>query len=88
MIVSSAIPAALSHGVLKYPYAGYNYTACVFLRDLGYNHIAFQVILNRFYHLSIIIIQILNGRDNVIQSEFVETTYWSHFFEVQTTSNW
>lgn len=44
VIITSAIPAAVSHGVLKYPYAGYNYTACVFLRDLGYNHIAFQVI--------------------------------------------
>lgn len=43
VIVTSAIPAALSHGVVNYPYAGRNYTACLFLVEEGYNLVAFQV---------------------------------------------
>ncbi|XP_055294786.1 allatostatin-A receptor-like isoform X2 [Sitodiplosis mosellana] len=43
VIVTSAIPAALSHGVVVYPYGGRNYTACLFLSEEGYNLVAFQV---------------------------------------------
>lgn len=44
IIVTTGIPAALSHGVVNYPYGDRNYTACLFLSDAGYNIIAFQVI--------------------------------------------
>lgn len=43
VIVTTGIPAALSHGVVNYPYAGRNYTACLFLVEDGYNLVAFQV---------------------------------------------
>lgn len=43
LIVTSAIPVALSHGELNYPYKERNYTACVFLSELGYSHVGFQV---------------------------------------------
>lgn len=43
VIVTTAIPAALSHGVVNYPYGERNYTACLFLTDAGYNIVAFQV---------------------------------------------
>lgn len=52
VIVTSAIPVAVSHGVLNYPYRGQNYTACVFQTELGYSLVAFQVnqINNIQYH--------------------------------------
>lgn len=43
VIVLTGIPAALTHGVVNYPYGGRNYTACLFLSDEGYNLVAFQV---------------------------------------------
>lgn len=43
IIVTTGIPAALSHGVVNYPYGGRNYTACLFLSEEGYNLVAFQV---------------------------------------------
>ncbi|KAJ6635357.1 Allatostatin-A receptor [Pseudolycoriella hygida] len=43
VIVTSAIPVALSHGELNYPYKDRNYTACVFLSEMGYSHVGFQV---------------------------------------------
>lgn len=43
VIVTSAIPVALSHGVLNYPYKERNYTACVFLSEEGYSLVGFQV---------------------------------------------
>lgn len=52
VIVTSAIPVAVSHGVLNYPYRGQNYTACVFQSELGYSLVAFQVkkyIYNMFF---------------------------------------
>lgn len=57
VIVTTGIPAALSHGVVNYPYAGRNYTACLFLVDEGYNLVAFQVnyffiyIVKEFFHV-------------------------------------
>lgn len=50
-IVTSAIPVALSHGVVNYPYRDHNYTACVFRSDLNYNLIAFQVSFIYFWYL-------------------------------------
>ncbi|XP_038117817.1 allatostatin-A receptor isoform X2 [Culex quinquefasciatus] len=41
-ILTTAIPVALSHGVLFYPNKGINYTACLFLQT-EYNLIAFHV---------------------------------------------
>ena len=46
LIVTTAIPVAITHGELSYPYKGHNYTACVFLNDLGYSHVGFQVCFN------------------------------------------
>lgn len=43
VIILTGIPAALTHGVVNYPYGGGNYTACLFLSDEGYNLVAFQV---------------------------------------------
>lgn len=43
VIVTTGIPAALSHGVVNYPYNDRNYTACLFLSEQGYNLVAFQV---------------------------------------------
>jgi len=47
LIVTTAIPVAITHGELSYPYKGHNYTACVFLNDLGYSHVGFQVCFNK-----------------------------------------
>lgn len=43
IIISTAIPAGLAHGVVNYPYMDRNYTACLFLVEAGYNIVAFQV---------------------------------------------
>lgn len=43
LIVSTAIPVAIVHGVVDYPYNGRNYTACLFLVENGYNLVLFQV---------------------------------------------
>lgn len=44
LITTTAIPVALSHGVLYYQsYKEENNTACVFLSQEGYNLVAFQV---------------------------------------------
>lgn len=42
-LANLGIPAALSHGVVNYPYNDRNYTACLFLSEQGYNIVAFQV---------------------------------------------
>ncbi|XP_062556342.1 allatostatin-A receptor isoform X3 [Armigeres subalbatus] len=43
IIVTTAIPVAISHGVLHYPSRGGDYTACLFLHTEGYSLIAFHV---------------------------------------------
>lgn len=43
IITTTAIPVAISHGVLNYPYEGHVYTTCMFLSSMGYNLRAFQV---------------------------------------------
>lgn len=43
VIVTTAIPVAIVHGVVNYPYNGRNYTACLFLIENGYNLVLFQV---------------------------------------------
>lgn len=43
VIILTGIPAALTHGVVNYPYGGGNYTACLFLSEEGYNLVEFQV---------------------------------------------
>lgn len=43
LIVTTAIPVALSHGIINFPYKGDNYVACVFLSDFGYSLVWFQV---------------------------------------------
>lgn len=43
IITTTAIPVAVSHGVLNYPYEGNLYTTCMFLSSLGYNLRYFQV---------------------------------------------
>lgn len=45
IIIATAVPAGLAHGVVNYPYNGNNYTACLFLIEAGYNIVAFQVSL-------------------------------------------
>lgn len=45
IIVTTAIPVAIVHGVVNYPYNGRNYTACLFLVEHGYNLVLFQVII-------------------------------------------
>lgn len=49
IIVTTAIPAGLSHGVVNYPYNGRNYTACLFLVEAGYNIVLFQVSSQAIY---------------------------------------
>lgn len=45
LITTTAIPVALSHGVLNLTsYTDANFTVCVFLSNEGYSHVAFQVI--------------------------------------------
>lgn len=43
VIVTTAIPVAIVHGVVNFPYNGRNYTACLFLVENGYNLVLFQV---------------------------------------------
>lgn len=43
IILTTATPVAISHGILFYPNKGITYTACLFLRNEGYNLIAFHV---------------------------------------------
>ncbi|XP_058455654.1 allatostatin-A receptor isoform X3 [Malaya genurostris] len=43
IIITTAIPVAVSHGVLHYPSKGIDYTACLFLHTEGYNLVAFHV---------------------------------------------
>ncbi|XP_055642026.1 allatostatin-A receptor isoform X2 [Toxorhynchites rutilus septentrionalis] len=43
IIVTTGIPVAISHGVLRYPSRGDDYTACLFLHNQGYSLIAFHV---------------------------------------------
>lgn len=44
IVTTTAAPVLLSHGEHYFPYKGQNYTACIFLTDLGYNLAWFQVI--------------------------------------------
>lgn len=48
VILTTAIPVAISHGVLFYPRQGGYYTACLFLHNEGYSLVAFHV--SRFTH--------------------------------------
>uniref|UniRef100_A0AAG5CPQ2 G-protein coupled receptors family 1 profile domain-containing protein n=1 Tax=Anopheles atroparvus TaxID=41427 RepID=A0AAG5CPQ2_ANOAO len=43
IILTTAIPVAISHGVLSYPRQGGEYTACLFLHNKGYSLVAFHV---------------------------------------------
>ncbi|XP_055606216.1 allatostatin-A receptor isoform X2 [Uranotaenia lowii] len=43
VILTTAIPVAISHGILRYPSKGEDYTACLFLHTEGYSLIAFHV---------------------------------------------
>ncbi|XP_052902512.1 allatostatin-A receptor [Anopheles moucheti] len=43
VILTTAIPVAISHGVLFYPRQGGFYTACLFLHNEGYSLVAFHV---------------------------------------------
>lgn len=53
VIVTTAIPVAIVHGVVNFPYNGRNYTACLFLVENGYNLVLFQVnIPVFFFHFS------------------------------------
>uniref|UniRef100_A0A182SX43 G-protein coupled receptors family 1 profile domain-containing protein n=1 Tax=Anopheles maculatus TaxID=74869 RepID=A0A182SX43_9DIPT len=42
VILTTAIPVAISHGVLFYPRQGGYYTACLFLHNEGYSLVAFH----------------------------------------------
>lgn len=48
IIITTAIPVAISHGEMRYTHKGDVYTACIFLTDYGYNHVAFQVNLFKY----------------------------------------
>lgn len=52
IIVTTAVPAAIAHGVTSYPYNGRNYTACLFRTDDGYNIVAFQVNISQNFFLT------------------------------------
>lgn len=43
IITTTAIPVAISHGVINYPYGDHDYTTCMFQSNMGYNLRAFQV---------------------------------------------
>lgn len=49
VIVTTAIPVAIVHGVVNFPYNGRNYTACLFLVENGYNLVLFQVNIPVFF---------------------------------------
>ncbi|KFB38430.1 AGAP003658-PB-like protein [Anopheles sinensis] len=46
VILTTAIPVAISHGVLAYPRQGGEYTACLFLHNEGYSLVAFHASQN------------------------------------------
>lgn len=52
LIFTSAIPVAITHGEVSYVHKGQPNTACLFLSEEGYSHVAFQV---RLIHIKIII---------------------------------
>lgn len=52
LIYTSAIPVAIIHGEVSYVHKGQPNTACLFLSEEGYSHVAFQV---RLIHIKIII---------------------------------
>uniref|UniRef100_A0A182FR45 G-protein coupled receptors family 1 profile domain-containing protein n=1 Tax=Anopheles albimanus TaxID=7167 RepID=A0A182FR45_ANOAL len=43
IILTTAIPVAITHGVVYYPRQGGHYTACLFLHAEGYSLVAFHV---------------------------------------------
>uniref|UniRef100_A0A2M4CVU1 Putative allatostatin-a receptor n=2 Tax=Anopheles darlingi TaxID=43151 RepID=A0A2M4CVU1_ANODA len=43
IILTTAIPVAITHGVVYYPRQGGHYTACLFLQTEGYSLVAFHV---------------------------------------------
>lgn len=51
VIVTTAIPVAIVHGVVNFPYNGRNYTACLFLVENGYNLMLFQVNVSSDFHI-------------------------------------
>lgn len=70
IIISTAIPAGLAHGVVNYPYNDRNYTACLFLVDDGYNIVAFQVSSYTFRWVSVELCRWRRIRERIYLSAF------------------
>lgn len=64
IIISTAIPAGLAHGVVNYPYNDRNYTACLFLVEQGYNIVAFQVSFCQLLYM-VCMLELCRWRENV-----------------------